>query len=157
MFDWRTGPEVERLMRQRVGRNDPREALHDDFGGACVVTSLALSQVLRASHAKPWPDCAGDKDQPDVFNGFLLAAQFDALFDRGLTTYGVRGGIVITSHLKPDHHSLLHLDERNPRLRWVAPKHLRLLQWHQDRIFLRRHSADPLIETRTISVSADVR
>ena len=48
------GTEVERLMRQRVGQQKFRAAMLDYWGGACAVTGLALSEVLRASHAKPW-------------------------------------------------------------------------------------------------------
>lgn len=128
------GTEVERLVRQRVGQDVFREALLDYWGGACAVTGLALPDVLRASHAKPWADCASDEERLDVFNGFLLAAQLDALFDRGLITFDAGGDMVIAPRLTAEHRALLHLSE-GLRLRWVAPEHLPFLQWHREHAF----------------------
>lgn len=128
------GTEVERLVRQRVGQDVFRAALLDYWGGACAVTGLALPDVLRASHAKPWADCASDEERLDVFNGFLLVAHLDALFDRGLITFDAGGGLVIAPRLTAEHRAALHLREAM-RLRWVAPEHLPFLQWHRDHVF----------------------
>lgn len=128
------GTEVERLVRQRVGQDVFREALLDYWGGACAVTGLALPDVLRASHAKPWADCENDEDRLDVFNGFLLVAHLDALFDRGLITFDGSGDMVIASRLASDHRALLHLDGAL-RLRWVAPEHAPFLLWHREHVF----------------------
>lgn len=128
------GTEVERLVRQRVGQDVFREALLDYWGGACAVTGLALPEVLRASHAKPWADCTSDEERLDVFNGFLLVAHLDALFDRGLITFDAGGDVVVAPCLASDHRALLHLNERF-RLRWVAPEHLPFLTWHRERVF----------------------
>lgn len=128
------GTEVERLVRQRVGQDVFREALLDYWGGACAVTGLALPDVLRASHAKPWADCTSDEERLDVFNGFLLVAHLDALFDRGLITFGAGGDMVIASQLTSEHRALLHLDDAL-RLRWLAPEHLPFLQWHREHVF----------------------
>lgn len=128
------GTEIERLARQRVGQDVFRKALLDYWDGACAVTGLALPEVLRASHAKPWTDCTSDEDRLDVFNGFLLVAHLDALFDRGLITFDVGGEMVFASHLTSDHRALLHLDERL-RLRWVAPEHHPFLEWHREYVF----------------------
>lgn len=128
------GTEVERLVRQRVGQDVFREALLDYWGGACAVTGLALPDVLRASHAKPWADCASDEERLDVFNGFVLVAQLDALFDRGLITFDAGGGLVIAPRLTAEHRAALHLSE-SLRLRWVAPEHQPFLQWHREHVF----------------------
>lgn len=128
------GTEVERLVRQRVGQDVFREALLDYWGGACAVTGLALPDVLRASHAKPWADCESDEERLDVFNGFVLVAQLDALFDRGLITFDAGGGLVIAPRLTAEHRAALHLSE-SLRLRWVAPEHLPFLQWHREHVF----------------------
>lgn len=128
------GTEVERFVRQRVGQDVFREALLDYWGGACAVTELDLPDVLRASHAKPWADCESDEERLDVFNGVLLVAHLDALFDRGLIAFDVCGGIVISSDLSAEHRALLHLDN-GLRLRWVAEEHLPFLQWHRDHVF----------------------
>lgn len=128
------GTEVERLVRQRVGQDVFREALLDYWGGACAVTGLDLSDVLRASHAKPWADCESDDERLDVFNGVLLVAHLDALFDRGLIAFDVCGGVVISSGLGAEHRALLHLN-KGLQLRWVAEEHLPFLQWHRAHVF----------------------
>lgn len=128
------GTEVERLVRQRVGQGVFREALLDYWGGACAVTGLALPDVLRASHAKPWADCTSDEERLDVFNGFLLVAHLDALFDRGLITFDAGGDMVIAPRLTAEYRASLHVSE-GLRLRWVVPEHLPFLQWHREHIF----------------------
>ena len=128
------GTVVERLVRQRVGQDVFREALLGYWGGACAVTGLALPEVLRASHTKPWADCASDEERLDVFNGFLLVAQLDALFDRGLITFTASGDVVIASRLTSENRASLHLDQ-GLNLRWVAPEHLPFLEWHREHVF----------------------
>jgi hypothetical protein len=91
--DGRYWPEPRVL--QRVGQNKFREAMLDYWGGACAVTGVAIPQVLRASHAKPWSECASDAGRLDVFNGFLLSANLDALFDRYLISFDEQGELII--------------------------------------------------------------
>lgn len=130
------GTEVERLVRQRVGQDVFREALLDYWGGACAVTGLAIPEVLRASHSKPWADCQNDWERLDVFNGFLLVANLDALFDRGLITFDAAGDIAISSKVNSRDRALLQLDQAF-RLRWVAPEHGPYLRWHREHVFRR--------------------
>ncbi|MBN0787902.1 HNH endonuclease, partial [Pseudomonas aeruginosa] len=85
------GTEVERLVRQRVGQARYRDALLTYWGGACAVTGVAVTEALRASHAKPWAECADDAERLDAFNGFLLVANLDALFDRFLISFDDTG------------------------------------------------------------------
>ena len=131
------GTEVERLVRQRVGQDVFREALLEYWGGACAVTDLDLPDVLRASHAKPWADCESDEERLDVFNGFLLAANLDALFDRGLITFDAVGRLVVAPQLSDEHRNSLRLHEEQ-HLRWVAPEHLPFLEWHRTKVFCMR-------------------
>ncbi|MCX8098149.1 MAG: HNH endonuclease [Casimicrobiaceae bacterium] len=128
------GTEVERLVRQRVGQDVFREALLDYWGGACALTGLDLPEVLRASHAKPWAECTSDEERLDVFNGLLLVAHLDALFDRGLITFDAAGRVVISSRLSNDHRTALQVDE-TLHLRWLAPEHLPYLRWHRENVF----------------------
>jgi hypothetical protein len=45
--------EIHRMLKQRIGQDTFREALMDYWAGACSVTGIDLSEILRASHAKP--------------------------------------------------------------------------------------------------------
>lgn len=126
--------EIERLVRQRVGQDVFREALLDYWAGGCAVTGVAVLEVLRASHAKPWAECSSDDERLDVFNGFILVAHLDALFDRGLITFDANGMLIISSRLGATERAQLHLDE-NMRLRWLAGDHIPYLQWHREHLF----------------------
>jgi hypothetical protein len=126
--------EVERLVKQRIGQDTFREALLDYWTGACAVTGISLPEVLRASHAKPWADCASDEERLDVFNGFLLTANIDALFDRGLITFDEAGRMTCSPRLTPEQLVTLHLQD-GLSLRWLAPEHEPYLAWHRAKVF----------------------
>lgn len=127
--------EVERLTKQRIGQETFREALLDYWGGACAVTGINLPQILRASHAKPWADCQCDQDRLDVFNGFLLTANLDALFDKGLITFDTTGRLVLSTKLDRQTRSALCLNNKLS-LRWMTPQHEPYLHWHRQHVFL---------------------
>jgi predicted restriction endonuclease len=129
------GTEVERIVRQRVGQDVFRDAMMDYWGGACAVTGLVLPEVLRASHAKPWADCETDEERLDVFNGFLLVANLDALFDRGLISFEDTGAMLVSPHLSPAQRSQLRI-ESSMTLRWLAEEHLPYLAWHRTRLYV---------------------
>lgn len=130
------GTEVERLVRQRVGQQAFRSAMLDYWGGTCAVTGITLPELLRASHAKPWADCASNAERLDVFNGFLLSAQLDALFDRFLISFGDEGEILVSSGISPADKGFLRLDQPL-KLRWVATEHLPYLSYHRERFVAR--------------------
>jgi hypothetical protein len=71
---------------QRVGQDLFRDGLLDYWDGICAVTGLAVPELLRASHIKPWVDCDTDAERLDLFNGLLLAPKLDAAMDRGFIT-----------------------------------------------------------------------
>jgi putative restriction endonuclease len=124
------GTEVERLVRQRVGQDVFRSAMLDYWGGACAVTGLQLPALLRASHAKPWAKCISDAERLDVFNGFLLSANLDALFDRYLISFADSGSLLIAPDIGEEERSLLGLDKPQ-QLRWLAREHLPYLAFHR--------------------------
>ena len=124
--------EIERLVRQRVGQQKFRDAMLDYWGGACAVTGVALPEVLRASHTKPWAECSSDSERLDVFNGFLLVANLDALFDRFLITFDKTGLLVAANRLSADSQSRLGL-KQGMTLRWLSDAHSRYLAWHREK------------------------
>jgi putative restriction endonuclease len=126
------GTEVERLVRQRVGQDKFRNAMLDYWGGACAVTGVAIPAVLRASHAKPWAECVSDAERLDVFNGFLLNANLDALFDRFLISFDDEGTLVVASALKIT--DLVPLGVMSGmKLRWLNQLHRPYLAYHRAR------------------------
>jgi len=128
------GTEVERMVRQRVGQDAFRQAMLDYWGSACAVTGIAIPEILRASHAKPWAECLSDAERLDVFNGFLLSANLDALFDRGLISFDSLGGLLVSGQINDEEKRRLRLDCQMS-LRWLAEEHLSYLAWHRHNLF----------------------
>lgn len=122
------------LVRQRVGQEIFREALLEYWEGRCAVTGLAVPELLRASHAKPWAR-ATDAERLDVHNGFLLAVHLDALFDRGLITFADDGQPLLSPRLPPEALAALGLVNGIPPLRRVAEGHRPFLAHHRDHEF----------------------
>lgn len=127
------GTMVERLVRQRVGQQKFRDAMLDYWGGACAVTAVALPEVLRASHARPWAECSSDAERLDVFNGFLLVANLDALFDRFLISFDDAGVLLMSPTLPDELRSRLGLHP-GMALRWLSDAHRVYLAWHRARL-----------------------
>jgi putative restriction endonuclease len=91
--------EVERVAKQRVGQDIFRASLEDYWGGYCPITGISDRALLRASHTKPWTECAADDERLDVHNGFLLAVHVDAAFDAALLTIDPDSAIQLSSKL----------------------------------------------------------
>lgn len=122
--------EVERLVRQRIGQDIYRKSLMEYWGGACAVTGVAIPELLRASHAKGWAECISDAERLNVFNGFLLSAHLDALFDRRLMTFTETGEGVFAPAI--DEAVRAQLGLVGPlSLRWLSPEHQSFLTWHR--------------------------
>ena len=124
--------EVQRMVRQRVGQQAYRQAMLGYWGGACAVTGLALPQALRASHAKPWAECESDAERLDVFNGFLLSANLDVLFDSFLVSFAGTGELLVSQAITPSDQQKLGL-ATGMRLRWVSAQHGPYLDFHRQR------------------------
>ncbi|TXI46493.1 HNH endonuclease [Methylophilus sp.] len=128
------GTEVERMVRQRIGQYAYRKAMLDYWGNACAVTGLQLPEVLKASHAKPWAECETDAERLDVYNGFLLTANLDALFDRFLISFDENGLIIISKAISDSQRDLLNIRE-SMQLRWVTKEHESYLIVHRFRFY----------------------
>jgi putative restriction endonuclease len=126
--------EAERLVVQRVGQDIFRQGLMEYWEGRCAITGLAIPELLRASHIKPWAECATDAERLDVYNGLLLAPHLDALFDQGFITVADDGAVVISPALDSASRKLLGIVDPNS---WhvLATGHPAYLQWHRDRVF----------------------
>lgn len=95
--------ETERsyLRRARIGQGGFRDALLAKFRNTCPVTGIKHSDLLVASHIKPWRVCS-NIERLDPENGILLSGLIDRLFDAGLITFDTGGAIVVSPHLSAD-------------------------------------------------------
>lgn len=132
--DLPTTTEILVFVKQRRGQDLFRQALMDYWGGACAVTGIALSELLRASHSKPWAKCATDQERLNVFNGFLLCSHLDTLFDQGLMTFDDEGCAVYSIRLDDETRSRLSLNS-SLKLRWITAEHVKFLSWHRTEVF----------------------
>lgn len=121
-------------VKQRVGQSHYRRALEHYWQGSCAVTGISTRQVLRASHAKPWVDCETYEERLSVYNGFLLSANLDSLFDKGLIAFSNKGEIIVSIKISARNRELLGLN-RAITLRWVSDRHIPFLEWHREKIF----------------------
>lgn len=126
--------EVKRLVIERVGQDIYRDALMNYWGGACAVTGCTLKDTLRASHAKPWKDCSNDAERLNIYNGFLLTANLDVLFDKGYISFTNEGLIMISSVLKDSDLWSLGVSPEM-KLRGIEEEHLKFLDYHHKQIW----------------------
>lgn len=131
-----TNTEAERLVVQRVGQELFRAGLLDYWEGRCAITGLAVPELLRASHIKPWADCDTDAERLDVFNGLLLAPHLDAAFDRGFIGVEDDGTVVVSPQLPEEARRTLGLDAPL-RVNELAVRHRAYLPWHRSKVFRR--------------------
>lgn len=128
--------EAERWVVQRVGQDMFRGALLDYWQSRCCVTGLAVTQLLRASHIKPWASCSTDAERLDVFNGLLLAPHLDALFDAGLMTFAPDGQAVWSPALSDSARDILGVSDI-AKLEGLQPQHETYLTFHRTVVFRR--------------------
>lgn len=126
--------EAERLVIQRVGQDIFRQGLMEFWEGRCAITGLAVPELLRASHIKPWADCDTDAERLDVYNGLLLAPHLDAAFDHGFITVADSGEVVVSPVLAEPARRVLGLGVSST-LRVAVSGHRCYLQWHRERVF----------------------
>ncbi len=126
--------EAERLVVQRVGQDVFRKGLLEYWDGRCAITGLAVPELLRASHIKPWADCATDAERLDVFNGLLLAPHLDAAFDLGFITVEDDGALSVWDALGTEPRRLLGLSSP-VRVHGLTPQHRTYLPWHREKLF----------------------
>lgn len=126
--------EADRLIVQRVGQDIFRQGLLDYWEGRCAITGLAIPELLRASHIKPWAACETDAERLDVFNGLLLAPHLDATFDQGFITVADHGEVIVSWALDVSARQVMGL-QMPIFVRASLDGHRAYLRWHRERVF----------------------
>lgn len=88
----------EQLIAARLGQGAFRKNCLVLYP-ACPVTGITFEPLLRASHIKPWAVCQNGKERLDPYNGIILAAHIDILFDQGWISFENDGGLLISNEL----------------------------------------------------------
>ena len=124
--------EVERLGKARIGQDIFRKALLKEWEG-CPLTKITDERLLRASHIKPWSQCASDLERLDPDNGLLLSSLWDAAFDAGLVTFSDDGKAMDSSKLGAQAKIALQFDAATP-LELTSGRKAKL-KWHRSNRF----------------------
>jgi hypothetical protein len=125
--------EAEYLVVQRVGQGLFREALLRRWHGRCAITGVDVSELLRASHIKPWAHCVSDAERLDPDNGLLLVANWDAAFDNGLVTFTDAGTVVWSARFPVLARERLGMIAGSLPIGGAAMR--RYLEWHRKHVF----------------------
>jgi len=89
------------MINTRIGQGTFRKQLIEMWKG-CSVTGYKNTQMLIASHIKPWRDANND-ERLDKFNGLLLLANLDRAFDLGFISFDNSGQLMVSKQLeKPE-------------------------------------------------------
>lgn len=103
-----TATEKETIIKARRGQGIYRDRLLEKYNHQCIMTQISLSQVLVASHIKPWAIC-NNQERIDVNNGLLLSATYDKLFDSGLITFTKDGRIKLSRLISKENAQKLNI------------------------------------------------
>lgn len=93
-----TNTEKSIMVKTRMGQGIFRSQLVQMWGG-CAVTGYRNTQLLLASHIKPWRD-SNNRERLDKFNGLLLLANLDKAFDLGFISFDDNGKVLISGYLE---------------------------------------------------------
>jgi hypothetical protein len=125
--------ETTRLMliQARLGQGRFRDDLLRIWNSSCAVTGCSITEILRASHIKPWRKCLNNKEKLDPQNGLLLSAHIDALFDCGLISFQDDGAILISTRVSLRERKNLGLGPESKLRRKPTPALRRFLYYHR--------------------------
>lgn len=126
--------EKETIVRTRVNQSEFRKNLIEYWGGKCAVTGCESTEILIASHIKPWRDCELNSESVSVYNGLLLTPNLDALFDAGYISFDDNGSIIISSRISDKDLEILGVPN-NMKLRYVDAEHKKFLKYHRENVF----------------------
>ena len=121
-----------RSIESRVGQSNFRKNLIN-YWGSCAITGIDIATILKASHIKPW-SLSNSTERLDIFNGLLLAPNFDELFDSGLISFMDSGLMVISPMISLKNKELLGID-KPLKLRKMNGATAFYLNFHRENIF----------------------
>lgn len=92
------GEDVDAIVKRRIGQGAFRKLLEYVCGATCCLSGLSNKRLLIASHIVPWSKATATQ-KTDANNGLLLSITWDALFDKGLISFGHDGNLLCSESL----------------------------------------------------------
>ena len=124
--------EKEQLISARIGQGNYRDKLIN-LWKKCAVSKCEMTELLIASHIKPWKEST-NKERLDRYNGLLLLPNYDKLFDKGLISFEANGKIIISRLIKEEEYKVLGISP-NDELFTVYDENKPYLEEHRRIVF----------------------
>lgn len=134
--DYKVKGPTDRLtfIYARVGQKKFREDLLDYWKENCAVTGLSKLKLLRASHIKP-RYLTEQENRNNSFNGLLLAANVDAVFDNGFISFDENVNILISSMLNSEDAKKIGIYNNMSLRKKLDERHKPFLKYHRENVF----------------------
>ena len=94
----RSGRDVIRSVKVRVGQNFFRDAVLNNFDSKCAICGINIPELLRASHIVPWSKNEQARVNPE--NGLCLSSLYDDAFDKGFIGVNTEYKVILADKLK---------------------------------------------------------
>ncbi|OCS89192.1 HNH endonuclease [Caryophanon latum] len=123
--------EVQIQSTARIGHQTYKNELLKLWNNECAICKINIPDLLIASHAKPWRDC-NDDERVDPYNGLLLCAHHDALFDKGFISFDENGNIILCRELSNSSPVVYAIDIQMTIN--IHEKNIPYLIWHRSHV-----------------------
>ena len=138
-----SGLERERIVKTRINQRFFREALLSSYNSSCCITGINLSELLIASHIKPWSISDPATERVNPSNGLLLNAFHDKAFDKGIISINTSYEILVTARLSDiesdtvNYEWLLSYKGKRINLPEKFTPEKQYIEYHNDVIFMK--------------------
>lgn len=122
-------PQKELLTFARIGQGKYRKDLIE-LWEKCSVSNCKMTDLLIASHIKPWSE-SSNEEKLDPYNGLLLLPNYDKLFDKHLISFDDDGRIIISPQIKKGEYKILGISA-NDKLFNVFEENKPYLKIHRE-------------------------
>lgn len=130
LLEIKEGFEKETIIKARVNQSNYRDNLIKMYGKCCIC-GISNKELLIASHIKPW-NKSNSIEKTNPYNGLLLCALHDKLFDKGFISISDKGEILISDKLNYTDKILSNISNKKIE---IDKNSLPFIKYHRDNIF----------------------
>ncbi len=127
--------EKEAIIKARIGQGVFRQRLMDKYNSKCIITGINETNLLVASHIKPWRS-ANNYERISGENGLLLSPLYDKLFDLGFITFSDNMQILVSTRLSEENVKLINIDCNKVFIDNPSTELCENMRYHRKNIFL---------------------
>ncbi len=120
-------------VKTRLNQTEFRRNVVAFWDGKCCVTGCGKTDVLIASHIKPWRACATRAESVDPYNGLLLVPNLDKLFDAGYISFEDDGRVIFSPELSEEDAAKMGVT-KDTKVTGLMPGHRKYLEYHRENI-----------------------